>query len=107
MFVGFAAKAGFLSGFSGLESVPGPELPQIDFLNRLNGMVLISFFFPPCDDDFMICDRKRKCREIYVCCYWLCFAEENQKKYAENDARFRESPLLKKLLERSKLNKEK
>ncbi|XP_024021515.1 uncharacterized protein LOC21387748 isoform X2 [Morus notabilis] len=64
----YPAKAGFLSGFSGIESVPGPELPQIDFLNRLN---------------------------------------ENQKKYAENDARFRESPLLKKLLERSKLNLEK
>ncbi|XP_044491086.1 uncharacterized protein LOC123215093 isoform X2 [Mangifera indica] len=62
-------KAGFLSGFSGIESVPGPELPQIDFLNR--------------------------------------FKEENQKKYAENDARFKESPLLKKLLGKSKLNKEK
>ncbi|GLT27589.1 hypothetical protein SLA2020_025760 [Shorea laevis] len=63
------AKAGLLSGFSGLESVPGPQLPQIDFLNQLN--------------------------------------EENQKKYAENDARFKSSPLLKELLERSKLNKEK
>ncbi|XP_044493958.1 uncharacterized protein LOC123217199 [Mangifera indica] len=63
------AKAGFLSGFSGIESVPGPELPQFDFLNRFN--------------------------------------EENQKKYAENDARFKESPLLKKLLEKSKLNKAK
>ncbi|PIN02462.1 hypothetical protein CDL12_25025 [Handroanthus impetiginosus] len=63
------AHAGFLSGFSGIESVPGPELPQIDFLSRFN--------------------------------------EENQKRYAENDARFKESPLLKKLLERSRLNKEK
>ncbi|KAL7260728.1 hypothetical protein ACSBR1_006400 [Camellia fascicularis] len=63
------AEAGFLSGFSGLESMPGPELPQIEFLNRFNG--------------------------------------ENQKKYAEFDARFKESPLLKKLLEQSKLNKEK
>ncbi|XP_031283095.1 uncharacterized protein LOC116141748 [Pistacia vera] len=63
------AEAGFLSGLPGIESVPGPELPQIDFLNRFN--------------------------------------EENQKKYAENDARFKESPLLKKLLEKSKLNKEK
>ncbi|KAI3796071.1 hypothetical protein L1987_38734 [Smallanthus sonchifolius] len=35
------------------------------------------------------------------------YPEENQKRYAENDARFRESPLLKELLERSKLNKEK
>ncbi|XAR55916.1 hypothetical protein NMG60_11036155 [Bertholletia excelsa] len=63
------AKAGFLSGFSGIESVPGPQLPSIEFLNRFN--------------------------------------EENQKKYAEFDARFKESPLLKKLLEKSKLNKEK
>ncbi|XP_078436076.1 uncharacterized protein LOC144706882 isoform X2 [Wolffia australiana] len=29
-------EAGVLSGFSGLESVPGPELPKIDFLNRWN-----------------------------------------------------------------------
>ncbi|XP_057484757.1 uncharacterized protein LOC130771192 [Actinidia eriantha] len=63
------AKAGFLSGFPGIESVPGPELPSVEFLNRFN--------------------------------------EENQKKYAEADARFKESPLLKKLLEKSKLNKEK
>ncbi|KAF5727161.1 hypothetical protein HS088_TW22G00848 [Tripterygium wilfordii] len=63
------AKAGFLSGFPGLESVPGPKLPEIEFLNRFN--------------------------------------EENQKKYAEDDARFKSSPLLKKLLEQSKLNKEK
>ncbi|XP_052184382.1 uncharacterized protein LOC127796338 [Diospyros lotus] len=63
------AKAGFLSGFPGIESVPGPQLPSIEFLNRFN--------------------------------------EENQKKYAEADSRFKESPLLKKLLEKSKLNKEK
>ncbi|PON40195.1 hypothetical protein TorRG33x02_341070 [Trema orientale] len=63
------AKAGFLSGFSGIESVPGPQLPQIEFLERFN--------------------------------------EENQKKYAEADARFKSSPLLNKLLEKSKLNKEK
>lgn len=36
-----------------------------------------------------------------------CFAEENQKKYAEFDERFKSSPLLKELLERSKLNQEK
>nr|GEV54496.1 hypothetical protein [Tanacetum cinerariifolium] len=35
------------------------------------------------------------------------FNEENQKRYAENDARFKESPILKELLERSKLNKDK
>ncbi|KAJ0037451.1 hypothetical protein Pint_23541 [Pistacia integerrima] len=69
------AEAGFLSGLPGIESVPGPELPQIDFLNRFN--------------------------------VETPFSEENQKKYAENDARFKESPLLKKLLEKSKLNKEK
>ncbi|KAL8035452.1 hypothetical protein ABFX02_12G097900 [Erythranthe guttata] len=63
------AQAGFLSGYTGIESVPGPELPQVDFLKRFN--------------------------------------EENQKMYAENDARFKESPILKKLLEQSKLNKEK
>ncbi|KAK4790835.1 hypothetical protein SAY86_031248 [Trapa natans] len=61
--------AGILSGFSGIESIPGPELPQLDFLTKFN--------------------------------------EENQKKYAEADARFKESPLLKQLLEKSKQNKEK
>lgn len=65
----YPAKAGFLSGSTGIESIPGPELPKMDFLTRFN--------------------------------------EENQKKYAEFDARFKESPLLKQLLERSKLNKEK
>ncbi|XP_021910296.1 uncharacterized protein LOC110824074 [Carica papaya] len=69
IFLPIPAKAGLLSGFSGIESTPGPQLPQIDFLNRFN--------------------------------------EENQKKYAEADARFKSSPLLKQLLERSKLNKEK
>ncbi|BAT99096.1 uncharacterized protein LOC124821291 [Vigna umbellata] len=63
------ANAGFMSGISGLEAVPGPQLPQIDFLKNLN--------------------------------------DENQKKYAENDERIKSSPLLKKLLEQSKLNKEK
>ncbi|XP_039052887.1 uncharacterized protein LOC120194731 [Hibiscus syriacus] len=62
------AKDGLLSGFPGIESVPGPKLPEIEFLNRFN--------------------------------------EENQKKYAEADARFKSSPLLKQLLERSKQNKE-
>lgn len=36
----FAANAGFLSGFSGIESIPGPELPQVDFLSRWNGMLM-------------------------------------------------------------------
>jgi hypothetical protein len=35
------------------------------------------------------------------------FPEENQKKYAEADARFKSSPLLKEYLEKSKSNKEK
>ncbi|XP_076902430.1 uncharacterized protein LOC143557185 [Bidens hawaiensis] len=65
----YPAQAGILSGFPGIESVPGPELPKLDSLSRFN--------------------------------------EENQKRYAENDARFKESPLLKELLEKSKLNKEK
>ncbi|KAH7652412.1 NADP-dependent oxidoreductase domain-containing protein [Dioscorea alata] len=62
------ANAGFLSGFSGLESIPGPQLPQFDFLTKFN--------------------------------------EENQKKYAEFDERFKSSPVLKDLLEKSKLNKQ-
>ncbi|KAI8527543.1 hypothetical protein RHMOL_Rhmol12G0083300 [Rhododendron molle] len=69
LFFSNPAKAGFLSGFPGIESVPGPELPKIEFLSRFN--------------------------------------EENQKKYAEDDARIKESPIVKKLLEQSKLNKEK
>ncbi|XP_073054994.1 uncharacterized protein [Primulina eburnea] len=69
VFCSGTAHAGIFSGFPGIESVPGPQLPSIDFLTRYN--------------------------------------EENQKKYAENDARFKESPILKKLLEQTKLNKEK
>lgn len=34
-------------------------------------------------------------------------AEENQKRYAENDERIKSSPIIKELLERSKKNKEK
>lgn len=30
------AQAGFLSGLKGIESVPGPELPKIEFLDRFN-----------------------------------------------------------------------
>ncbi|XP_050374492.1 uncharacterized protein LOC126792027 [Argentina anserina] len=63
------ARAGFLSGSTGLESIPGPALPKVEFFDRFN--------------------------------------EENQKKYAENDARFKSSPLIQGLLEKSKLNKEK
>nr|CAD1832370.1 unnamed protein product [Ananas comosus var. bracteatus] len=64
----FYVNAGILSGFSGLESVPGPQLPQFDFLNKWN--------------------------------------EDNQKKYAEFDSRFKSSTVLKELLEKSRLNKE-
>ncbi|KAK1380062.1 hypothetical protein POM88_026806 [Heracleum sosnowskyi] len=63
------ANAGLLSGSTGIEFVPGPDLPKIEFLNKFN--------------------------------------EENQKRYAENDARFKDSPVLKELLEKSMLNKEK
>ncbi|XP_047321208.1 uncharacterized protein LOC124925282 [Impatiens glandulifera] len=65
----WAAKAGILSGYPGIESVPGPDLPSIEFLNKWN--------------------------------------DENQKLYTENDKRFKDSPILKKLLEQSKLNKDK
>ncbi|XP_077211469.1 uncharacterized protein LOC143846791 isoform X2 [Tasmannia lanceolata] len=61
------ANAGILSGSTGLESIPGPQLPQLDFLTKFN---------------------------------------ENQKKYAEFDSRFKSSPILKELLEKSRLNKE-
>ncbi|XP_021718436.1 uncharacterized protein LOC110686155 [Chenopodium quinoa] len=30
------AQAGFLSGSTGIESIPGPELPNIEFLDRFN-----------------------------------------------------------------------
>lgn len=39
-FPAVAAKAGFLSGLPGMESVPGPELPKIEFLERFNGNCL-------------------------------------------------------------------
>jgi hypothetical protein len=32
-----AVNAGILSGFSGLESVPGPDLPRVEFLEKWNG----------------------------------------------------------------------
>ncbi|KAG2542595.1 hypothetical protein PVAP13_9NG648400 [Panicum virgatum] len=64
-----AAPAGILSGFSGLESTPGPDLPRLEFLEKWNA--------------------------------------ENQKKYAEFDNRFKNSQVLKDLLEKSKKNKEK
>ncbi|CAN6857024.1 unnamed protein product [Brassica oleracea] len=63
------AEAGLMSGSPGIESIPGPELPKLEFLDRFNA--------------------------------------KNQKFYAENDSRFKESPIFKKLLENSKLNKEK
>uniref|UniRef100_A0A2N9J4T1 Uncharacterized protein n=1 Tax=Fagus sylvatica TaxID=28930 RepID=A0A2N9J4T1_FAGSY len=69
MLLNWSTKAGFLSGLPGLESIPGPKLPEIEFLSRFN--------------------------------------EENQKRYAEADAKFKSSPLLKEYLEKTKLNKEK
>lgn len=89
-----------MSGFSGIESVPGPELPQFDFLNRFNGLIT----------QLVCVITNRLCIQFLLdIINWVepAFAEENQKKYAENDARFKESPLLKKLLEKSKLNKAK
>ncbi|KAF7050074.1 hypothetical protein CFC21_058491 [Triticum aestivum] len=62
-------SAGILSGSTGLESVPAPPMPRLEFLDKWNA--------------------------------------ENQRKYAENDSRFKSSKVLKELLERSKQNKEK
>jgi hypothetical protein len=42
---GFAANARFLSGTPGIESVPGPKLPEIDFLNRFNGLILDNLYY--------------------------------------------------------------
>jgi len=39
--------------------------------------------------------------------YWHSFTEQNQKRYAELDDKFKSSPLLKEYLEKTKLNKEK
>ncbi|KAM3230234.1 hypothetical protein ACQJBY_060805 [Aegilops geniculata] len=62
-------SAGILSGSTGLESVPAPPMPRLEFLDKWNA--------------------------------------ENQRKYAENDSRFKSSKVLKELLEKSKQNKEK
>ena len=32
-----SAEAGLMSGSPGIESVPGPELPKLEFLERFNG----------------------------------------------------------------------
>uniref|UniRef100_A0A453IPJ0 Uncharacterized protein n=1 Tax=Aegilops tauschii subsp. strangulata TaxID=200361 RepID=A0A453IPJ0_AEGTS len=64
-----AVSAGILSGSTGLESVPAPPMPRLEFLDKWNA--------------------------------------ENQRKYAENDSRFKSSKVLKELLEKSKQNKEK
>uniref|UniRef100_A0A453IP33 Uncharacterized protein n=1 Tax=Aegilops tauschii subsp. strangulata TaxID=200361 RepID=A0A453IP33_AEGTS len=39
--------------------------------------------------------------------HWIYSEAENQRKYAENDSRFKSSKVLKELLEKSKQNKEK
>ncbi|EMS58463.1 hypothetical protein CFC21_051314 [Triticum aestivum] len=62
-------SAGILSGSTGLESVPAPPMPRLEFLDKWNA--------------------------------------ENQRKYAENDSRFKSSKVLKELLEKSKQNKQK
>ena len=104
LFFFWAAKAGFLSGFPGIESVPGPQLPQIEFLERINGMIFLKM---KTIYSFMVCPKRGR---VILCLFFdklLSFVEENQKKYAEFDERFKSSPLLNKLLEKSKLNKEK
>ncbi|PUZ42246.1 hypothetical protein GQ55_9G568700 [Panicum hallii var. hallii] len=75
------ASAGILSGFSGLESTPGPDLPRLEFLEKWNGQLLSSVT--------------------------LFSSSENQKKYAEFDNRFKNSKVLQDLLEKSKKNKQK
>ncbi|KAI4993229.1 uncharacterized protein LOC123449353 [Hordeum vulgare subsp. vulgare] len=62
-------SAGILSGSTGLESIPAPPLPRLEFLDKWNA--------------------------------------ENQRKYAENDSRFKSSKVLRELLQKSKQNKEK
>ncbi|KAF8717968.1 hypothetical protein HU200_025432 [Digitaria exilis] len=74
-------NAGILSGFSGLESRPGPDMPRLEFLEKWNGQQLSSLA--------------------------LFSSSENQKKYAEFDDRFKKSKVLQDLLEKSKKNKEK
>lgn len=91
-----AVNAGILSGFSGLESIPGPQLPEIDFLRKWNGSAL-----PWNEQKFPFSSRYLINNYIY-----LLFEDENQKKYAEFDKRFKSSTVLKELLEKSKLNKE-
>lgn len=93
-----AVQAGLLSGSTGIESIPGPQLPQIDFLNKFNGLN-----FSLLEIQYVL---TLLAQEIIVSFVFL-FSEENQKKYAEFDERFKSSPLLQKLLEQSKLNKEK
>ncbi|TKV97510.1 hypothetical protein SEVIR_9G499400v4 [Setaria viridis] len=75
------ANAGILSGFSGLESRPGPDMPRLEFLEKWNGQLLSPVT--------------------------LFSSSENQKKYAEFDNRFKNSKVLQDLLEKSKKNKEK
>lgn len=42
MYGSFSAEAGLMSGSPGIESVPGPELPKIEFLDRFNGTNLLN-----------------------------------------------------------------
>ncbi|CAL4938195.1 unnamed protein product [Urochloa decumbens] len=74
-------NAGILSGFSGLESRPGPDMPRLEFLEKWNGQLLSSVT--------------------------LFSSSENQKKYTEFDNRFKKSKVLQDLLEKSRQNKEK
>lgn len=104
-YFGVAARAGFLSGSTGLESVPGPELPKVEFLDRFNGLIL-THVSQICYLHSVLSQRVQN-KLVYHIMFLNCYAEENRKFYEENDARFKSSPLLQGLLEKSKLNKEK
>lgn len=66
VFFFFAAKAGLLSGFPGIESIPGPQLPEIEFLNRFNGLIYRSHHNPL---TFVVWILKLALKNIG---FWLC-----------------------------------
>lgn len=46
----WSAEAGLMSGSPGIESIPGPELPKLEFLDRFNGTILFQIL-----EFFMFC----------------------------------------------------
>lgn len=52
-FLVFSAMAGLLSGIPGIKSVPGPQLPSIDFLNRFNGLTFMHMLYVLIDDMYI------------------------------------------------------